>query len=278
VDYDLFAIDLDGTLLNAQHELSAENRAALHQAHEAGVRIVLCTGRAYTETEPVLAQIGLDLDASVTVFGALVTDIRTGETIERTPIPLHVGHAVTSWFQDEGYPVLWLTDPNETGHDGFMLRGKKRHPAVDAWLERSPCQVQQVDQIPELTAAPLRLSVIDDEGPLEMVSARLSTEFADRIVHNVLHAPPYKLSLIEAFAPVVSKWHGIKKLCKEWQVDPARVMAIGDDVNDVAMLRHAGLGVAVSNAKEGVKNVADRMVASNDENGVAQLIEELLGA
>ncbi len=275
-DFDLLAIDLDGTLLDAQHALPTANRAALHRAHAAGLRVVLCTGRSFTETRPILEQIGLDLDATVTVFGALVTDVATGRSLERTPIPLDVAQATTAWFRRDGYPVLWLTDPTETGSDGYLVTGPNRHPAVDQWRRRSPCEVAEVDELPPGCAAPLRLSVIDDGDVLTGVSQRLQAAFDGRLTHNVLHIPPYQLSLIEAFAPQVNKWFGVEKLCRRWGIDPRRTVAVGDDMNDLAMIRHAGLGVAVANAKPPIHAAADRVTAANVACGVAKLIDELL--
>lgn len=276
MEYDLLAIDLDGTLLDTQHALPPANREALHRAHVAGIKLVLCTGRAFTETRPILADIGLDLDATVSVFGALVTDVASGRTLERTAIPLDDAHAVTAWLQERGYPVLWLTDPNEAGFDGYLLDGPRRHPAVDRWLERSPCVVRAVAQVPAGCVAPVRLSIIDEDDVLEAVSTGLHEAFDGRLTHNVLHAPPYSLSLIEAFAPQVSKWYGVEKLCRRWNIDVRRTVAVGDDVNDVAMIRQAGLGVAVANAKPPVYAVADRVTDSNDACGVARLIDELM--
>ena len=276
--YDLLAIDLDGTLLDSEHALPPENRAALLRAHEAGVKVVLCTGRAFTETRPVLEQIGLSLDAAVTVFGALVTDVATGRTLDRTAIPLDTAHALTAWFQQNDYPVLWLTDADEAGSDGYVLGGPNRHPGVDRWIDWSPCQVREVDRLPADCAAPVRLSIIDEAGALDAVSIRLHEAFDGRLTHNVLHAPPYRLSLIEAFAPAVNKWYGIEKLCRRWNIDPGRVVAVGDDVNDVDMIRRAGLGVAVANARPAALGVADRVIDSNDACGVAKLIDELLAS
>ena len=278
LDYDLLAIDLDGTLLDSQHALPPQNRTALHLAHQAGFKIVLCTGRSFTETRPVLEQIGLDLDATVTVFGALVTDVASGRTLDRTTIPRDVAYAVTEWFQRQGFPVLWLTDPNEAGTDGYVLAGPRRHPAVDAWIERSPCVVENVEHLPAACAAPVRISMIEESDVLEALSPRLQAEFDGRLTHNVLQAPPYRLSLIEAFAPRVNKWYGIEKLCRRWGVDPRRTAAIGDDVNDVHMLRAAGLGVAVANAQPAAQQAADRLTDSNDACGVARLIAELLNS
>jgi hydroxymethylpyrimidine pyrophosphatase-like HAD family hydrolase len=274
--FELVAIDLDGTLLDSQHALPPRNREALHRAHAAGLKLVLCTGRAFTETRPVLAEIGLDLDAAVTVFGALITDVASGRTLVRSALGRDVAGAATHWMRAEGYPVLWLTDPDECGTDGYLLSGPRRHAAVDVWLQRSPCRVENVDALPDGCAAPVRLSIIDDPEPLVALSPRLAGTFDGRLVHNVLHAPPYRLSLIEAFAPQVSKWFGIETLCRRWGIDPQRTVAIGDDVNDLAMITHAGLGVAMGNARAEVRAAAQRVTDTNDACGVARVIEELL--
>ncbi|MEW6251882.1 MAG: HAD family hydrolase [Planctomycetota bacterium] len=272
----LLAIDLDGTLLDSQHALPAANRAALHRAHEAGLKIVLCTGRSYTETRGVIQDIGLDLDAAVSVFGALVTEVRTGRTLYRDPIDAEVARDATAWFRRDGYPVMWLTDADECGHDGYIVAGPRRHPAVDGWKERSACVVHEVEDVPPGAAAPVRLSIIDESAALEEIAARLTTAFDGRLVHNVLHAPPYRLSLIEAFAAHVNKWLAIERLCRRWGIDPRWTVAMGDDVNDLAMIRGAGLGVAMGNARPVVQAAAQRVIGTNDAAGVAGLIHELL--
>ncbi len=272
----LLAIDLDGTLLDAAHQVPADNRAALHRAHDAGIKIVLCTGRSFTETRRILDQIGLDLDATVSVFGALVTDVRTGRTISRVQMDPNLAREASAWFHTRGYPVMWLTDPEEVGTDGYIIAGPNRHPAVDGWKQRTPCVVDEVDEIPETAGLPLRLSIIDDGPILESLSPMLSQAFDGRLTHNVLHVPPYNLSLIETFRAGINKWVAVHNLCQRWNIDPAQTAAVGDDVNDLDMVRSAGLGVAMANAKPALKDVADRITDNNVDCGVARLIGELL--
>lgn len=274
--YDLLAIDLDGTLLNSNHSVSPENRAALHRAHEAGLHIVLCTGRAYVETLPVVHEIGLDLNATITVFGAVITDVDSGRTLERSPVPRETSREVLAWLQERGYTVLWLIDRDQAGFDGYVVSGPRRHSAVDGYMQLSPCEMESVARLPDQASDPLRISIIDDRPVLEPVSAELEAAFAGRLTHNVLVAPTWNLTVIEAFAPQVNKWYGLQKLCERWRIDPARTVAVGDDVNDIEMIRHAGLGVAMANARDSVKAVADRLTTGHNEAGVARLIDELL--
>lgn len=274
--YDLIAVDLDGTLLDARGELPARNRQALHAAHAAGMKVVLCTGRSYTETRPVIERIGLDLDACVTVSGALITDAVSGRTIERrTMLPTLVADYM-SWLQRREYTLLWLHDAAEAGYDGYVLRGRRHHPVIDRWLEKTPCAVRAIEALPAEYPPPLRLTIVDEDAELRIISEEITQAFAGRLTHNLIEVSSLKFMLIEAFASPVDKWYGIERLCSAWRIDPARTVAIGDDVNDLPMIRHAGLGVAVGNAKPAVLDAAAFWVASNTECGVAALIDEIL--
>jgi HAD superfamily hydrolase (TIGR01484 family) len=275
--YDLLAIDLDGTLLDSQHQVPPRSRAALHAAHEAGLKVVLCTGRSYTETRPILDQIGLDLDATVTVGGALLTDVASGRTIDSTTIDLRLAREAGEWLLSRGYTVLWLYDASEAGFDGLMIDVGPRHPAINFWLAVTPCEMREHRELPADCGAPLRITVVDEIEVLDRVSVEFEREFDGRMASNIIRVPHYKFTVLEAFAGVVNKWYGIEKLCRRWNIDPRRTVAVGDDVNDVAMIAAAGLGVAVENGKPAARQAASRLIPSNDECGVADLIEELLG-
>jgi len=274
--YDLLAVDLDGTLLGSDHQLPLRNRDALHRAHEAGVRIVVCTGRSFTETRPILQQIGLDLDAAVTVSGALVNDVRSGDTLVRTEMSPAVARELTEWFRAAGFTVLWLVDRTVAGIDGHVIAGPRRHPAIDLWAELSPCELLFVDECPAAPPGPVRVTIVDEDEILADVDQRLTQEFDGQIAHNVLRVRAYGFTVVETFAPEVNKWFGIHQVCQRWGIDPRRTIAVGDDVNDIALLRQAGLGVAMANAAPLIRDLARRTTASNDDCGVALLIDELL--
>jgi len=274
--YQLLAIDLDGTLLDSKHELPARNRAALHRAHEVGMRIVVCTGRSFTETRPILDDIGLDLDAAITVGGALLTEVATGRTIDSTTIDLEIAQEATRWLMQHDYTVMWLRDRSVAGFDGYLVNGPKRHSAIDGWFAATPCRMREIKDVPADGHAPLRITVVDEIAPLEEISADFRRAFDGRMSHNVIRVPAYNFTVLEAFDADVDKWYGITRLCRRWDVDPRRTVVIGDDVNDLPMITHAGLGVAVENAKPVVKAAAEKIVSRNTECGVADLIDELL--
>lgn len=276
MQYQLLAIDLDGTLLNTDGRISPRNRAALHRAHEAGLRIVLCTGRSFTETRPIIQQIGLDLDASITVGGAIVTDLVRNRTIERATIPRPLAHEVVDWLKDLGYPVLWLLDADEAGFDGYVIDGPRRHAAVDRWLSMAPVRMRPARLAPDDGRLPVRLTIVDETAALHEVSLRFADTFGTRMAHNVIAVRGYGFTVIESFEGRVNKWYGITRVCERYEIDPARTVAIGDDVNDLPMITAAGLGAAVANAVPEVLSAARVHVAANNHDGVAELIENLL--
>lgn len=271
--FDLLAIDLDGTLLDATGAVPQRNRDALHRAHDAGVRVVLCTGRSFTETRPVLSEIGLDLDAAVTVGGALVSDARSGRTLDAAPIPADACAALVGWFRAREYPVLWLHDADSAGTDGCVIAGARRHAAISLWQSWSPCNMPDVDAPPTDGRLPLRLTIVDDLPTLERVSRELLADLGELHTQNLIHVPAYRFTIIETFARGVDKWRGIRVLCDRWGIDPRRTAAIGDDVNDLALLRQAGLSAAVGNARAEVLATAAVHVAANGDGGVAEFIE-----
>lgn len=270
----LLAIDLDGTLLDRSHRVAARTREALHRAHAAGIRIVLCTGRSFTETRPVLAQIGLDLDATVTVGGALISDAATGATLECTPFEPEIAARVLDWFIERRYVSLWLHDGCAAGFDGYVIDGAIRHAAVDLWLAMSGCRMEAVAR-PPAGRAPLRIAIVDDSDALVRLSAEFADAFGDETTHNVIDVPSLKFTVIEAFAARVSKWSGILGLCRRWGIDPAATVAVGDDVNDVSMLRGAALGVAMGNAVPAARDAADWIIGDNGTTALADLIDSL---
>ncbi|MEP0847685.1 MAG: HAD family hydrolase [Phycisphaerae bacterium] len=272
----LIAIDLDGTLLDSQGGLPARNRTALHRAHEIGLKLVLCTGRSFTETRPVLGEIGLDLDATVTVGGALLSDARTGRTFEATPFDSALAAELTRWLLDDGNTVLRIHDAFAAGYDGFAIGGRRRHPAVDRWIEKTPCAIREVSGLPFGAPPPLRITVVDEGTRLRELAGQVQSRYDGRVTFNVIEVRSLGFTVLEMFSAPVNKWFGIQKLAARWGIPRGEIAAVGDDVNDLPMIREAGLGAAVGNAGDEVKLAANVVLPRNDDCGVAMLIERII--
>jgi hydroxymethylpyrimidine pyrophosphatase-like HAD family hydrolase len=103
----------------------------------------------------------------------------------------------------------------------------------------------------------------------------LEKQFGDRIVFHSIPVLSFGVEVLEVFDPAVNKWQGLLYVAKANQIDPADIIAVGDDVNDLPMIKNAGLGVAMGNAREPVKAAAKRVIGKNSEDGLAIFLEEL---
>lgn len=273
----LLAIDLDGTLLNSRNEVSAANRAALHRAHDAGVRVCVCTGRCLTESRPALDAIGLDLDDVVCACGALVCRARTGETVHCATMEDDVAREATQFFVDRNISVAVLHDIWSAGVDYSFVRAASVHPGYARWFGSLPCKVADATLNRPWLAPPVRVTVIESADGLPEIEREVVRRFgAERAHYNAIHLPSYDLAVFELFAPGINKLVGVRRLCETYGIDVESVAAIGDGVNDVELLAGAGVGFVVENACDAAKAVADVHLPSNDADGVAAAVERLL--
>jgi len=96
------------------------------------------------------------------------------------------------------------------------------------------------------------------------------------VFYHCIRIPGTRLELLETFDPSVNKWEGILQVARRHEIRPEQIIAIGDDLNDLHMIREAGLGVAMGNARDEVKAIAHRVIGTNEDDGLAVFLEELL--
>ncbi|UCD28267.1 MAG: HAD family hydrolase [Planctomycetota bacterium] len=272
------AVDVDGTLMDSRNELPVANKVALHKAHQAGMMVCLCTGRSLTETRAVIDQLGLDSDLGIFVFGAIVSELPAGKTLYRTGIDDSLTERLITYFRSHGHAILVLYDASEAGFDYHLVRGERFTEACEQWLELAPTQAEEIDEWLPGQYEPIRIGVIEDPKHIDRTLASLKRAFPpEELKCNAIYAPNYGLHVVECFAPQVSKWHGIKQVAGQRGIDDSQIAAIGDDINDLEMIRHAGFSVAMGNAIEQVKAAANLQVPTHDQNGVAKAVEAILG-
>jgi HAD superfamily hydrolase (TIGR01484 family) len=148
--------------------------------------------------------------------------------------------------------------------------------ALRQWQVKAPSSFEYADDWQQDEFEPIRIGVVIDSQDAPETLAGLQQTFGDEITSNSIYAPNYDFHVVECFAPHVSKWHGIEQLIDRLGITGDEVAAVGDDVNDVEMIRSAGLGIAMRNAVEPVKAVADLHVPTNNEHGLAEAIDIIL--
>lgn len=288
IPYRLLALDLDGTLLDAASRLSPANRAAVGRAIDAGLEVVVCTGRGFAECRHVLDDLTM-AGAAVVAGGAMTVQLPSGETLHRSAMPADLVRDVSRILNAAtGHYVLLLKDRSATGVDYVLLGDGRVDAASEWWFNQVPVAVQRAERFeddphPDET---IRLGIVTTAREMKRLGARVVEEFGRRtFVHhfpvinsdgNGRHLADNAIHLMEIFNAETNKWSAISALAAERGVAAEQIAAIGDEINDVAMIRHAGLGVAMGNAIDPIKQVADRITLDQAEDGVAHAIEQIL--
>jgi len=279
--YRLIAIDLDGTLLCPRGEVSEQNRAALHAAHEAGALIVPCTGRGWRESRRVFEALP---GRAMGVFntGAIVCDLDTGQTRNRVAFERSLTTQVVDLMSGNDEAVLLYTDGSATGYDYIVTgRGEPTEKTV-WWFEQ--CGLRWATQ-PELDDAVLdhvvRVGAIAKVDRAVRAVDRLRERFGGQIEafsFEALQDPgsDEPTHIVECFVSGVTKWRGIEVIAQQHGIQPSEVAVLGDQINDVPMFQRAGCAVAMGNAIPVIKESAHYHTLTNDEHGVAHAIQKML--
>jgi Cof subfamily protein (haloacid dehalogenase superfamily) len=259
------ACDLDRTLIAEDAVLRPRTRAAIAAARAAGIHVVLVTGRMFQSVRHYALAAGID-DPVVCYQGAVVAEPESGRWLRHVPIELEVAREAIAVLYERGF------DLNCYVGDELYVRtvtAEARRYADFQDLELHPVG----DLLAWLSEAPTKLVVIDDPLVLDDLEVRLKEHFGPRLY--ISKSLPYFLELA---SPDVTKAAGLDFLAALLPFSRERTVAFGDGENDVELVDWAGYGVAVANAHDRVKAVADFVCPPVQEEGVAQVIEAYLGS
>lgn len=264
--YRLVATDLDGTLLNERGELTPEVCQAAQSVQAAGIIVCLATSRRLTGARPVAEAIGLR-GPLILYDGVQVRGFPTHEILMSKPLSARVGQDVVDILAEHGLqPIVQHAD-----EDGERLLVG---PASGGASHAATYLANFTHQVVEL---PVTALCDGHRDPLRIVAfGALQTlrRAASAIAHlscgfQLLERGNYGTAELSVFAPDASKGNALLWLAEFLGVAPAETLAIGDGINDVSMLRAAGLGVAMGNAAAPIKEAAHVVTATNKEDGVA---------
>lgn len=260
----LVAIDLDGTLLRDNKTISKRNKKVLAEAKQRGVKIVICTGRPLSAIEHILWDLHLfdNEDYSITFNGGLVQRNQSGEILGKISFSFAEVNRLVEIVQNHNLPIDILSDDTV-----LQLSSEEK-----SWYEQANPYLTFL----KVTTEELKEYSIFNKAVSAFIPERIDCELNNLKKELGLDFELVKSRdmLLEFLPKGVSKAYGLKILTKKLKLTFAEVMAIGDEENDLSMIKVAGLGVAMANAVQKIKNLADVVTASNVEDGVAQVIEE----
>jgi Cof subfamily protein (haloacid dehalogenase superfamily) len=260
--YKLLAFDLDDTLLNREHKISRRNVDTLRRAAAAGLTITIATGRMFRSTLPYAEQLGINVPL-ITYHGALIRKAAGGPDIWHRPVPLETAIEVADYAVDRGLHLnLFIDDVFCIPEINEYTRAYQTLSSVKFNLIGNPAEYLRREKTP-----PTKMNIVSFQG-MDRLMAETAAEFQGRVM--VTQARPEFMEITHTEA---TKGIALRYLAETAGISREEVAAIGDSLNDISMLEYAGTGVAVANAREVVKQVAQVVTLSNLEDGVAHFVE-----
>jgi Cof subfamily protein (haloacid dehalogenase superfamily) len=263
----MLALDLDDTLLRSDLTVSFRTRNAIKRAESAGIVVVLASGRIPAAMEQFSRLLGVNKRPGYVICnnGTMVLESNTGEILYEAQIPPEAALIVYDLVNAEGFPVqlyendvMYISRTNEFTNYDQKLTGL-RQVVVDNFraMVASGCYKLLIPGDPMILK------------PLEnLLRAYVGKEV------TIFTSKPY---FLEILPPQADKGVALAWVASQLGIDREAVMAIGDSMNDEAMIRWAGIGVAMSNGDDRVKGIADAVTdKSNDDDGVADFLERYL--
>jgi Cof subfamily protein (haloacid dehalogenase superfamily) len=274
--YRMIAIDLDGTLLSPDGRVTPRAKAAVHRALSAGLLVCFATGRNWTESRTVIDAVE-HYGTAVFVGGAMVVDTEKEVTLHRMMMGPELAREACAFLEAEGHAALALQDTATAGVDYLVTGGVPLNEATRSWMSLTAAKVLSLPGLGEYRHEhTVRVGICAEPAEVQRVREKLIGQFGERVICLSLFVSSYNVEVMEVFDPAVNKWEGVLHVARHHGIDPSEIVAIGDDVNDIPMIRGAGLGVAMGNAKPEIQAIADRVIGANHDEGLAAFLDELV--
>lgn len=267
MSYKMIALDLDGTLTNSEKKITKRTYDRLMEVQEQGICVVLASGRPTPGISRLADELHLgDYGGYVLAFnGARIINWKTKEVVFELPVPETSLKKIYQICGEHDLPLL----AHENDH---LIVEQPENPYIieEAWINHMP--IKKISSYEEYVNFPIYKFIAVGDGAYlaekePIVKAYLEPDCA------VYRSTPYFLEIV---GRGVDKAQGLCRLAKILGMDVSEIIACGDGYNDISMIRRAGLGVAMENALQEVKEAADYITASNDEDGIAVLLEDVL--
>jgi Cof subfamily protein (haloacid dehalogenase superfamily) len=261
--YKIIAIDIDDTLLNDEREVSPGTRAAIAEAAAQGVLVTLATGRMYASARNLAKQIELNVPL-ITYQGALVKNLMDDKIWYERFVPQDAALRIDEYVRENGLHLQLYWDDR--------LFAREDNDKVKDYSELSKIPYEIESDFSNLLKKPLpKMLLIDEPAKLDAIASELRQVAGDDV-----HMTKSKPNFLEFMHREGTKGCALQHLAATLGCDMSQVMAIGDSWNDREMLEVAGLGVAMGNSVPQLKEIADFVTLSNNEDGIKHVIDKFV--
>ena len=270
MNYQLIALDLDGTLLDSRKELPEETAGAIRKACAAGKTVVFDTGRGVPELAEPFALLP-EVRYAVFNSGAGLYDNREKKVFGLRCIPGALAKRILDFARTKDVMLQLMTAEKEYIQASHMEHLGRYHMEVyRRSYEKTMTLVPDILAFAESCGEPFLKINLYHADPQERIRSKAQLETPEL---ELVYA---EASSLECSAAGVSKGTGLELLCRELGIPIEACIAVGDADNDIPMIRAAGLGVAMGNAPDHVKAAADRIVSDHDHGGCAEAVMSML--
>ncbi len=265
--YEILVLDIDGTLTNSQKEISDKTLDAVLKIQERGHKVVLASGRPTPGVLPMAEKLKLqEYEGYILSYnGAKIINCKTGEVIFQKTLPKEI------------IPRLHAAAVrNQVGIISYEDNCIVTDMEIDEFMEKEAfingITIKKVHNFSEYVNFDVNKCLITGPGEiLEEVERIMKAEFGNQI--SVYRSEPFFLELMPQN---IDKAFSLSKLLEYLGLSKEQMISCGDGYNDLTMIQYAGMGVAMANAQEVVKKAADYITFSNDDDGVAHVINEFM--
>ena len=267
--FDLLVLDVDGTLHNSHREISDATKNALIEAQKRGKTIAIASGRSIAGIRQTASAISLEEYGGYVIAynGTTVINCKTGECIYNQTLPADL---IAPVYEEAAKLQVAIMAYRDSAKEIIVAGGVTDYVAADA--AASCVTIRETEQFVKELSFPInKIFVSGEPDKMKEVERILQRKFGS--VLNVFRSDPYYVELLPKYT---DKGVAVDKLVKYMDITKERVMCVGDSNNDLPMLRYAGMGVAMGNASDRIKEQADYVTDSNDDDGIVKVIEKFM--
>ncbi|QMV43393.1 Cof-type HAD-IIB family hydrolase [Cohnella cholangitidis] len=262
--YRLIAMDLDDTLLTDELTVSDATRQAMTEAIAQGAHLTIATGRMFDSAQKIARQVGLNVPI-ITYQGSLIKNLLDEEILYERSVPVDVAGELYEYCQAHGLHLQsYIADKLYVPEDNDKIKGYAKQSNIPYTIE--PDFVRIISNEKQT-----KLLIIDEPAKLDALLPELKAKFGSKV-----HLTKSKPNYLEFMHPEGTKGHALRFLAAHYGIPIEETIAIGDAMNDHEMVQAAGLGVAMANAVPALKEIADFITLSNNDDGVKHVLEKFV--
>lgn len=267
MSYKMIVLDIDGTLTNSKKEITPRTKDILKKAQDQGIILTLASGRPIIGLRKFSHELELDSHHGLLIAynGGRVVDAQTDQLLYEKLIPLN--QAITLLKHFEQFPV----NPMVTD-DSYLYVPDINGYKVDYEKSINGLPVKEVGCLSKvLNFSPVKILLSAPDDILSSIMDEIRRPYEEE--YSFINSEPF---FLECNMKGISKGSSLARICNQMQIKPEEVIAFGDAPNDLSAIKFAGLGVAMGNACQELKEIADEITLTNNEDGVAAVLEKCI--